>query len=391
MEVLEHAARIRCFAEFLGGAQELREERCHAPCPHRKFCIAVAPMLDRTDRHFGYFIRRVTRRTRLYNEMLTPVALFHDEAERYLEFHPSEHPVAIQRGGSELHDHNPDGRDFLANTLGAVLVAGSLREYADVWDDCLAPEASDPHAYETNLPIQAYGNGCPEIYDYDLLGVSGAEGALGNLDYHGEGSVHSFAQVVRDRVVRDRVVHDRVVPGVSIRRSAIAGFSPMTMTYAGCAGQECARDSACIVEAAADFLGATVEWMTDGADPFAPWSFECGTSDIMQETHLTGPADYLYAPRPNPFRQSATMRFSLSAGGPVELRIHDVAGRVVRTLLEENLGGRAAASGGLGRLRRRRPFGRQRRVLVATHHLPRVRLQQADDRASVIPDERGER
>lgn len=103
-------------------------------------------MLDRTDRHFGYFIRRVTRRTRLYTEMLTPVPLFHDEAERYLEFHPSEHPVAIQRGGSELHDHNPDARDFLANTLGAVLVAGSLREYADVWDDCLAPEASDPHA-----------------------------------------------------------------------------------------------------------------------------------------------------------------------------------------------------------------------------------------------------
>ncbi len=182
---------------------------------------------------------------------------------------------------------------------------------------------------QTNLPSELFGNGCPEIYDYDLMLLSGAEGAMGNLDYHGEGSVHSFAKVVRDRVV----------PGVSNWRSAIAGFSPMTMTYAGCAGQECARDSACIVEAAADFLGATFEWMTGGADPFAPWSFECGTSDIIQETHLTGPADYLYAPRPNPFRQTATMRFSLSAGGPVELRIHDVTGRVVRTLLEENLEG----------------------------------------------------
>lgn len=245
--------------------------------------------------------------------------------------------VDIRRGflftgtniASTLHDHNPDGRDFLANTLGAVLVAGSLREYADVSDDCLALEASDPHAYETNLPIQAYGNGCPEIYDYDLLGVSGADGALGNLDYHGDGSVHSFAQVVRDRVV----------PNVSNWRSSIAGFSPMTMSYVGCAGEECARDSACIAQAAADFLGTTFDWMTAGADPFDAWSFECGTSDVIEETHLTGPADYLYAARPNPFRQAATIRFSLSAGGPVKLRVYDVAGRVVRTLIEENLEG----------------------------------------------------
>lgn len=40
----------------------------------------------------------------------------------------------------------------------------------------------------------------------------------------------------------------------------------------------------------------------------------------------------LYSPQPNPFRAHLAIRYSLSAEGRVTLRVHDLTGRVVRTL-----------------------------------------------------------
>jgi tRNA-dihydrouridine synthase A len=63
--------------------------------------LAVAPMLDWTDRHFRYFARLITRRTLLYTEMVTTGALIHGERARFLRFDPAEHPLALQLGGSD--------------------------------------------------------------------------------------------------------------------------------------------------------------------------------------------------------------------------------------------------------------------------------------------------
>jgi tRNA-dihydrouridine synthase A len=64
--------------------------------------LAVAPMLDWTDRHFRWFVRRITRRTLLYTEMVTTGALLHGgDRERFLGFDDDEHPVALQLGGSD--------------------------------------------------------------------------------------------------------------------------------------------------------------------------------------------------------------------------------------------------------------------------------------------------
>ncbi len=72
-----------------------------APSPWR---LSVAPMLDWTDRHCRYFHRLITRRTRLYTEMVTTGALLHGDVPRHLDFNPEEHPVALQLGGSEPDD-----------------------------------------------------------------------------------------------------------------------------------------------------------------------------------------------------------------------------------------------------------------------------------------------
>jgi len=61
-------------------------------------------MMDWTDRHCRVFHRLMTRRARLYTEMLTTGAVIHGDRQRLLAFDPSEHPVALQLGGSDPRD-----------------------------------------------------------------------------------------------------------------------------------------------------------------------------------------------------------------------------------------------------------------------------------------------
>lgn len=63
--------------------------------------IAVAPMMDWTDRHCRVFHRQMTRRAMLYTEMVTAPAILHGPKPRLLDFSPVEHPVALQLGGSD--------------------------------------------------------------------------------------------------------------------------------------------------------------------------------------------------------------------------------------------------------------------------------------------------
>ncbi len=57
-------------------------------------------MMDWTDRHCRFFHRQYSRHAILYTEMIPAQALVHGPASRFLEFNPSERPVALQIGGS---------------------------------------------------------------------------------------------------------------------------------------------------------------------------------------------------------------------------------------------------------------------------------------------------
>jgi tRNA-dihydrouridine synthase A len=58
-------------------------------------------MLDRTDRHFRWFARRLSRRTLLYSEMIHASAVRFGDRGQLLGFDPDEHPIALQLGGDE--------------------------------------------------------------------------------------------------------------------------------------------------------------------------------------------------------------------------------------------------------------------------------------------------
>ncbi|MET0051249.1 MAG: tRNA dihydrouridine(20/20a) synthase DusA [Candidatus Thiodiazotropha sp.] len=66
--------------------------------------LSIAPMLDWTDRYCRYFLRLISHRTLLYTEMVTTGAILHGNRARFLDFDPSEHPIALQLGGSDPHE-----------------------------------------------------------------------------------------------------------------------------------------------------------------------------------------------------------------------------------------------------------------------------------------------
>jgi tRNA-dihydrouridine synthase A len=77
--------------------------------------LSIAPMMDWTDRHCRYFHRRFTRRALLYTEMVTTGAVLRGPVARLLAYHPEEHPLALQLGGSvpeELARAVTVARDF---------------------------------------------------------------------------------------------------------------------------------------------------------------------------------------------------------------------------------------------------------------------------------------
>ena len=63
--------------------------------------FSVAPMMDRTDRHCRYFHRLLTKKSKLYTEMLHSNAILKGDTESLLKFTNEEHPLAIQLGGSD--------------------------------------------------------------------------------------------------------------------------------------------------------------------------------------------------------------------------------------------------------------------------------------------------
>ncbi len=62
--------------------------------------IAIAPMMDWTDRHCRYFHRLLSPNVHLFTEMVTTGALIYGDRDRFLRFSPQENPVTLQLGGS---------------------------------------------------------------------------------------------------------------------------------------------------------------------------------------------------------------------------------------------------------------------------------------------------
>jgi tRNA-dihydrouridine synthase A len=109
------------------------------PKPGEKL-FAVAPMMDWTDRHCRFFHRRLTRTALLYTEMVVADAAIHGPRERLLGFDASEHPVALQLGGSEpgkLAEAARIGTDFGYDEINLNVGCPSDRVQSGTFGACL--------------------------------------------------------------------------------------------------------------------------------------------------------------------------------------------------------------------------------------------------------------
>jgi tRNA-dihydrouridine synthase A len=77
---------------------EIQMMSYRSPSPWR---FSVAPMMDWTDRHCRVFHRLLTRRARLYTEMVTADAVVFGPRERLIGFDAFERPLALQLGGAD--------------------------------------------------------------------------------------------------------------------------------------------------------------------------------------------------------------------------------------------------------------------------------------------------
>lgn len=97
-------------------------------------------MMDWTDRHDRFFLRQISRRVRLYTEMITTGAILRGDRARFLAFNAEEHPVALQLGGADpaaLAECARIGADFGYDEINLNIGCPSDRVQSGDFGACL--------------------------------------------------------------------------------------------------------------------------------------------------------------------------------------------------------------------------------------------------------------
>lgn len=100
-------------------------------------------MMDWTDRHCRFFHRQLSRRVRLYTEMVVADAILFGPTDRLLSFDVCEHPVALQLGGSDpdkLRKASQVGADYGYDEINLNVGCPSDRVQSGRFGACLMAE-----------------------------------------------------------------------------------------------------------------------------------------------------------------------------------------------------------------------------------------------------------
>ncbi len=104
------------------------------------YSFSVAPMMAGTDRHCRYFHRLMSGHARLYTEMITADATIYGDRDYLLGFDQTEHPVALQLGGSDpvkLAKAAVIGSDFGYDEINLNVGCPSDRVQSGAFGACL--------------------------------------------------------------------------------------------------------------------------------------------------------------------------------------------------------------------------------------------------------------
>jgi tRNA-dihydrouridine synthase A len=195
--------------------------------------VSVAPMMDWTDRHCRYFLRGFSPSVLLYTEMITSAAILRGDRSRLLAFHPEEHPLALQLGGSDPRE------------LAAAARAGEESGYDEINLNCGCPSdrvangefgaclMRDPQRVGDCVAAMRAAVRLPVTVKMRIGVVDGRESnrgagtpdgpteriaATARFDDTDRAALHSFVDVVR------RAGCDAVI--VHARKAVLGGLSP---------------------------------------------------------------------------------------------------------------------------------------------------------------------
>lgn len=170
--------------------------------------LAVAPMMDWTDRHCRSFLRLIAPRAWLYTEMVTTGAILFGDKERFLAFDPAEHPVALQLGGSDpkaLAQAAAEGERFGYDEININIGCPSDRVQNGRFGACLMAEPG------------LVADGISAIRDRIGLPVT-VKTRIGIDDRDDYGFLRDFIGTIADAGCRHIVVH--------ARKAILKGLSP---------------------------------------------------------------------------------------------------------------------------------------------------------------------
>src|SRR5579863_8078395 len=175
--------------------------------------IAVAPMMDWTDRHCRYFLRGFAPDVLLYTEMITAAAIVRGDRARLLAFDSEEHPVALQLGGSEPRE------------LALAARAGEQAGYDEINLNCGCPSERvasgafgaclmrEPARVADCVAAMRAVVAIPVTVKMRIGVVSGARekvrAALAGFDESDFEALHGFVSQVRDAGCDVAIVHAR--------------------------------------------------------------------------------------------------------------------------------------------------------------------------------------
>jgi len=229
----------------------------------------------------------------------------------FTDLHGHDHPVNILVMGERLMSdlHYSGAASFQSNVLGCELDRGN---YYDCTGGILGGGIVYPKLIPTSggcmegLDNFCLDGGCPYIQRFDMLSLLGTTSGYA-LEYEtGCESETKYAAVCNS----DTTASGRPARAVS------CAFSMMQV-------RDCDDDGALVRN---EFLAKVLEFFGSGVNP-----------DITDDD--TPPAgrhvNRLYQNRPNPFNPSTEISFSLQKRSRVVIRVYDVRGRLINTLLDE--------------------------------------------------------
>ena len=184
--------------------------------------IAVAPMMDWTDRHCRYFLRGFSASVLLYTEMITSAAILRGDRARLLAFDAEEHPVALQLGGSEPKDlaiAAKAGEDFGYDEINLNCGCPSDRVSSGSFGACLMHE---PERVADCVAAMKARVRIPVTVKMRIGVVEGSKRdtaqAIAQVSDEDLAELHRFVSLIRDAGCEVAIVH--------ARKAVLGGLSP---------------------------------------------------------------------------------------------------------------------------------------------------------------------